>query len=328
MNAPSPAARLSPATRAECRSRLPPLSFQRPAARPLLAGRRCRQHSGPQPLCPAARVRTAAKVLPANGRMPPPANMAICSISSRATAIWIACATCSTKPARFLSLPQPDPSQSAHPIDHRRRKARRNPRGACSRCRSPCRHARGSVSAQTRHHASGRVAVRCGFIRAVYYRADADAETETWPALIAAVTDLARPHHRRPSHLARPVRPGKAPIATPRRAMGHLLGNAVRFGSRSMSLSRPAKASRPCCRSRAHCRILPMAAGALRQPSRRDRCSRRHCACSTSCAMPIPPGDGAAATLTSARGAKASRRCTLSPLLGRLQRRSAHPRAR
>jgi hypothetical protein len=63
-----------------------------------------------------------------------------------------------------------------------------------------------------------------------YYRADEHAETETWPALIAAVTDL-RGHltgvHRT---WLDPSGSGKAPLATPRRAMGHLLGNAVRFG--------------------------------------------------------------------------------------------------
>jgi hypothetical protein len=63
-----------------------------------------------------------------------------------------------------------------------------------------------------------------------YYRADEHAETETWPALIAAVTDL----RGRLTGLHRtwldPSGLGKAPVATPRRAMGHLLGNAVRFG--------------------------------------------------------------------------------------------------
>ena len=39
-----------------------------------------------------------------------------------------------------------------------------------------------------------------------YYRPEADAPTETWPAMIAAVTDLAGPHHRRAPHLARSVR--------------------------------------------------------------------------------------------------------------------------
>ena len=68
-----------------------------------------------------------------------------------------------------------------------------------------------------------------------YYRRDEDSPTETWPAMIAAVTDLY-------GHLTGVHRTwldprgfseatlGKAPIDTPRRAMGSLLGNAVRFG--------------------------------------------------------------------------------------------------
>lgn len=68
-----------------------------------------------------------------------------------------------------------------------------------------------------------------------YYRPDDDAPTETWPAMIASVTDLS-------GHLTGAHRTwldpkgfseatlGKAPIDTPRRAMGDLLGNAVRFG--------------------------------------------------------------------------------------------------
>jgi hypothetical protein len=71
-----------------------------------------------------------------------------------------------------------------------------------------------------------------------YYRPDADAPTEIWPALIAAVTDLAGSitgAHRTwldpwPNSALDPKRDGKAPIDTPRRAMGHLLGNGVRFG--------------------------------------------------------------------------------------------------
>ena len=63
-----------------------------------------------------------------------------------------------------------------------------------------------------------------------YYRPDACSPTEVWPAMIAAVTDLdgkITGAHR--TWLA-PDGSGKAPIETPRRAMGHLLGNAVRFG--------------------------------------------------------------------------------------------------
>ncbi|MBO1325647.1 toprim domain-containing protein [Acetobacter sp. TBRC 12305] len=66
-----------------------------------------------------------------------------------------------------------------------------------------------------------------------YYRTDADSPTETWPAMIAAVTDLegrVTGVHR--TWLARDGR-GKALVEIPRRAMGDLLGNAVRFGTTS-----------------------------------------------------------------------------------------------
>jgi hypothetical protein len=71
-----------------------------------------------------------------------------------------------------------------------------------------------------------------------YYRPDERSPNETWPAMIAAVTDLA-------GHLTGAHRTwldpggfseatlGKAPIETPRRAMGDLLGHAVRFGKPS-----------------------------------------------------------------------------------------------
>ncbi|WP_027521947.1 toprim domain-containing protein [Bradyrhizobium sp. Ec3.3] len=69
-----------------------------------------------------------------------------------------------------------------------------------------------------------------------YYRSDEDTETEIWPALIARVTDLngrITGVHRTwlDPHGFDRVRLGKAPIDTPRRAMGDLLGNAVRFGA-------------------------------------------------------------------------------------------------
>ncbi|MBK3661087.1 toprim domain-containing protein [Bradyrhizobium diazoefficiens] len=68
-----------------------------------------------------------------------------------------------------------------------------------------------------------------------YYRPDEHSPTETWPAMIASVTDLS-------GHLTGAHRTwldpggfteatlGKAPIDTPRRALGDLLGHAVRFG--------------------------------------------------------------------------------------------------
>lgn len=63
-----------------------------------------------------------------------------------------------------------------------------------------------------------------------YYRPDEHSPTETWPAMIAAVTDLDGRITGAHRTWLDPRRPDKAPIDTPRRAMGDLLGNAVRFG--------------------------------------------------------------------------------------------------
>ncbi|VTZ21053.1 DNA primase (fragment) [Methylocella tundrae] len=69
-----------------------------------------------------------------------------------------------------------------------------------------------------------------------YYRPDEHSPAETWPAMIAAVTDLngkITGAHRTwldPDDF-HTVMLGKAPIDTPRRAMGELLGHAVRFGA-------------------------------------------------------------------------------------------------
>ena len=63
-----------------------------------------------------------------------------------------------------------------------------------------------------------------------YYRPDEHSPTETWPAMIAAVTDLDGKITGAHRTWLDPRRREKAPIDTPRRAMGDLLGNAARFG--------------------------------------------------------------------------------------------------
>jgi hypothetical protein len=89
---------------------------------------------------------------------------------------------------------------------------------------------RGRGIAGVHHGGSLRFHPRC------YYRPDKHLPTETWPAMIACVTDLdgnITGVHRTwldPDGFDR-IRLGKAPIDTPRRAMGDLLGNAVRFGT-------------------------------------------------------------------------------------------------
>ena len=64
-----------------------------------------------------------------------------------------------------------------------------------------------------------------------YYRPDEHSPTETWPAMIASVTDLDGRITGVHRTWLSPEGSGKAPIDTPRRAMGELLGHAVRLGT-------------------------------------------------------------------------------------------------
>ena len=64
-----------------------------------------------------------------------------------------------------------------------------------------------------------------------YYRPDDHGPTETWPAMIAAVTDLSGTITGAHRTWLAPDGSDKAPVETQRKAMGDLLGHAVRFGS-------------------------------------------------------------------------------------------------
>ncbi|MGX1100664.1 hypothetical protein ACSSVZ_004727 [Amorphus sp. MBR-141] len=137
---------------------------------------------------------------------------------------------------RFLALPHPEP-QSA-PRCGRKTPAPTGAPLAAKRLFSMARPITGTLAESylrnrgiTALHGAGslRFHPRC------YYRPDDHAPTETWPAVIASVTDL--DGHQTGAHRTwldpngfSEARLGKAPIDTPRRAMGDLLGNAVRFG--------------------------------------------------------------------------------------------------
>lgn len=137
---------------------------------------------------------------------------------------------------RFLSLPHPEPDRAVPT-----RKAAPTPTGspeAARRLFAMAQPIAGTLAEAylrkrgiTTLHGTGslRFHPRC------YYRPDEHAPTEVWPAMIAAVTDLAG--HLTGAHRTwldpegfSEVKLGKAPIGTPRRAMGDLLGQAVRFG--------------------------------------------------------------------------------------------------
>ncbi|MBS1164382.1 MAG: primase [Proteobacteria bacterium] len=132
---------------------------------------------------------------------------------------------------RFLSLPHPEPEPTS-----RRHRSTSAPSGSAEAARRLFAMARpigGTlVEAYLRHrgivslHATGnlRFHPRC------YYRPDEHRPTEIWPAMIAAVTDLdGRITGAHRTWLAHDGS-DKAPIDTQRKAMGDLLGNAVRFG--------------------------------------------------------------------------------------------------
>jgi hypothetical protein len=130
---------------------------------------------------------------------------------------------------RFLSLPQPEPQSAASrmpPV----------PSGSSEAARRLFASAKpipGTI-AQIYLCSRGIAGVSdldwLRFHPRCYYRANDNAPRETWPALIAAVTDLdgAMTGILR-TWLARDGS-GKAPLATPRRALGRLLGSGVRFG--------------------------------------------------------------------------------------------------
>ncbi|NOJ48557.1 DUF7146 domain-containing protein [Bradyrhizobium archetypum] len=137
---------------------------------------------------------------------------------------------------RFLKLPRPHPDLPTKPV-HATVKA--GSPEAARRLFAISRpiegtlveaYLRGRAIFELHYGASLRFHPRC------YYRPDEDARTEIWPAMIARVTDLdgrITGAHRtwlNPEGFD-PIRLGKAPIDTPRRAMGDLLGNAVRFGT-------------------------------------------------------------------------------------------------
>ena len=132
---------------------------------------------------------------------------------------------------RFLSLPRPKPEPEW------RRQHARAPTGSQESARrlfAMSRSIAGTVAETYLRHRGitalhGTAHLR--FHPRCYYRVDAHSPTQTWPAMIAAVTDFDGEITGAHRTWLDPSGEDKAPIDTPRRAMGHLLGNAVRFDS-------------------------------------------------------------------------------------------------
>lgn len=131
---------------------------------------------------------------------------------------------------RFLSLPNPPPSSVAT--------AWRSqvPQGSAESARrlfAASRSISGTLAERYLHgrrltNVAGLTSLR--FHPRSFYRPEGGAESLSFPVLIASVTD----HSGAITGVHRtwldPAGKGKAPVETPRRAMGNLLGNAVHFG--------------------------------------------------------------------------------------------------
>ncbi len=132
---------------------------------------------------------------------------------------------------RFLSLPRPEPRQPPAPV------RTPVPAGSPEAARrliamsQPIRRTLVETYLRTRgikavHDAGAlRYQPRC------CYRPDDDSAAQRRPAMIAAVTDLGGKITGAHRTWLAPDGFGKAPVDTPRRAMGGLLGHAVRFGA-------------------------------------------------------------------------------------------------
>lgn len=138
---------------------------------------------------------------------------------------------------RFLSLPQPvSPAYRPDPEAGRRAKEPGGSPQAAVRLFSATLPLAGTLAARQLAARGITNLAGCEALRFhphCYYRRSSEDRADVrpaYPAMIAAVTDLAGSLtgvHR--SWLA-PYGSGKAPVAYPRRAMGLLLGHAVRFG--------------------------------------------------------------------------------------------------
>ncbi|MEC7792609.1 MAG: toprim domain-containing protein [Pseudomonadota bacterium] len=132
---------------------------------------------------------------------------------------------------RFLSLPHPELEPKSH-----RSRTPPAPSGSSEAARRLWRMTRPLIGSLAETYLRGRGitdlrgTANLRFHPTCYWRPEGDGPTEAWPAMIAAVTDLdgkITGAHR--TWLQRDGS-GKAPLDPPRKAMGDLLGNAVRFG--------------------------------------------------------------------------------------------------
>ena len=131
----------------------------------------------------------------------------------------------------FLSMPRPEPAPAP-----KKRPGKPTLSGSAEAARRLFAMSKpiGGTSVETYFRTRGITALHgTGNLRfhpRCYYRPDDHGPTETWPAMIAAVTDLKGAITGAHRTWLAPDGSDKAPVETQRKAMGDLLGHAVRFG--------------------------------------------------------------------------------------------------
>lgn len=130
---------------------------------------------------------------------------------------------------RFLSLPRPERPKGIV----ERQSAARGSKEAARRLHAMTVPIQGTLAEHYLRHRGLANLVGCSALRFhpnCYYRDAANGITTQFPALIAAVTDTSGELTGVHRTWINPDGFGKALVASPRRAMGHLLGSGVRFG--------------------------------------------------------------------------------------------------
>ncbi|MGY8681243.1 toprim domain-containing protein [Bradyrhizobium sp. UFLA05-153] len=131
---------------------------------------------------------------------------------------------------RFLSLPRAEPRRSPKPAQTPVPDGSRDAAQRLIAMSRPIRRTLVETYLRNRGIKAVQDAGALRFHPRCYYRPDESSTTEMWPAMIAVVTDLSGAitgAHR--TWLAPDG--SKAPVDTPRRALGGLLGHGVRFGA-------------------------------------------------------------------------------------------------
>ncbi len=130
----------------------------------------------------------------------------------------------------FLSLPAPEPSPLPSARAWRPTSSRSDTARRLYSASGPFLGSLGETYLRQRRISTFLASDPLRFHPRCYYRPEPEASLLTFPAIIAAVTDLGGKLTAVHRTWLDPSGQDKAPVETPRRAMGNVLGHAIRFG--------------------------------------------------------------------------------------------------